>query len=297
MRSNIGRLALPALTPLLALSLLGCFSVRTRNVGRVIIAPNLLDATLEQLEERINAQDAAIQTLNATVDIAASSGGGHEGQVKEIPTFAGYIFLRKPADLRVLLLVPVLRSRALDMVSDGKNFKLLIPPKNRAMVGADKLATPSKNGLENLRPSIIRDALLVPARQPDEYVALTRDSRILPPAPGTKDSIEEPDYDLTVLHVKSDHVLERVRVIHLGRLTLLPYQQDIYDHEGRIITVVNYDKFQKVGAIDFPMSIIITRPIDEYKLKIDISKLVLNQKLDDEQFTLKIPEGIPVQKM
>ena len=288
------------LMPLMgAFSLLsGCYSIRTRSVTRTVLAPHILDANVEQLKQRLETQYAAIQTVNASVDIAASTGGEHEGKVKEIPTLAGYIFLRKPADLRVLLLVPVFRSRALDMVSDGNQFKLLISaPKVRAVEGADVMTVPSKNGLENLRPNIIRDALQIPPVLPEEYVTLSEGSRMLPPVAGSKETVEEPDYDLKVLHTKTDHELELVRVIHFGRVSLQPYEQDIYDHSGRIITIVKYDRYQKNGDIDFPMSILITRPLDEYKLQINFTKLVLNQKLTDDEFVLKFPEGVPVQKM
>ena len=282
---------------LVALPLTGCYSIRTHAVDRTVVAPHVLNASLAQLVTKMNDQYRAVQTLNATVDITASTGGHREGQVKEIPTFAGYIMLRKPTDLRVLMLVPVLRSRALDMVSDGKNFKLLIPPKNKAVEGSDEVTTPSKNGLENLRPNIIRDALLVPAVGPDEYIDLTENSRILAPARGKKEAVEEPDYDLVFLKVRTDHVLERVRVIHINRTNLQPYQQDIYDHSGHVVTVVAYDKYQKFGDIEFPMSLMITRPLDEYSLKIEVSKLTINTKLDDEQFVLKIPDNIAIQKM
>lgn len=286
----LSAIALPLLT--------GCYSVRTRSVMRTVLAPHILDATVEQLKQRLEMQYNAIQTINASVDIAASTGGEHEGKVKEIPTLAGYIFLRKPADLRMLLLVPVFRSRALDMVSNGDQFKLLISaPKVRAVEGADVMTVSSKNGLENLRPTIIRDALLIPPVMPEEYVTLTEGSRILPALAGTKETIEEPDYDLRVQHTKSDHELELVRVIHFGRITLQPYEQDIYDHKGRIVTIVKYDKYQKSGEVGFPMSILITRPLDEYKLQINFTKLMLDQKLADDEFVLNFPEGIPVQKM
>ncbi len=285
--------ALAALLPPLS----GCLGTRTHSVRRTVLADHVLDATLNQLVVRIAAHNSAIQSLNASVDISATTGGARQGEVKEIPTFAGYLFLRKPADLHLLMLLPVVRSRALEMVSDGKTFKLLIPPKNKAYEGADVAMNQSKSGLESMRPSIIRDALLVPPVEPDEYVTLTGNSRILPPIPGRKESIEEPDYDLTVSRIRVGHELETIRVIHISRVTLQPYQQDIYDPAGRIVTTTTYDKFQKSGDIVFPMSILISRPLDEYTLKLDFTKLTLNGKLDDEQFVLRIPESIPVQKM
>jgi hypothetical protein len=124
---------------------------------------------------------------------------------------------------------------------------------------------------------------------------------VLAPAHGKKEAIEEPDYDLTILHHKdgetNEHVLERVRVIHISRVTLLPYEQDLYDDAGRLVTTISYDKFQKFGGLMYPTSIFLKRPIDEYTLQIDVTKLVVNQPLDDEQFKLTIPEGVPVQKM
>ena len=277
--------------------LTGCYSARVRTVGHVVVIQKVLDATLEQLLSQLAQQDTAIQTLSASVDFTATTGGQHEGQVKENPTFAGYILLRRPADMHVIMLAPVFRSRALEMVSDGKQFKLFIPSRNKAVVGADEFTQSGKNGLENLRPYIVRDALLIPTANADEFVSLTKDSRILPPAAGKKDSTEEPDYDVTILRHRQDRVLETVRVIHFGRVTLKPYRQDIYDHDGRIVTTVRYDKYQKFGDVTYPTSILISRPLDEYTLRLDISKLTINQKLDDEQFVLKFPEGVPITTM
>ncbi len=284
------------------LPLTGCLSVKTRAVDKTIVAPNVREATLDELLKQMADQYTAINTLNMSVNITASTGGAHQGAVKEYPSFAGYIFLRKPEDLRVLMLVPFVRSRALDMVSDGKNFKLLISaPKAKAIVGPEVMTTPSKNGLENLRPSIIRDALQIPPVHADDYVALTTNFRVLAPAHGHKEAIEEPDYDLTILEHKTgetnQHVLDRVRLIHISRVTLLPYEQDLYDENGRLVTTIQYGKFQKFGDVMYPTSIFIKRPIDEYTLQIDVTKLTVNQHLDDEQFKLTIPEGVPVQRM
>lgn len=258
----------------------------------------VMDATVEQLNERIAEQYVAVKSLNAAIDIKASVGGSSVGEIKEYPEFSGYILMRKPDDMRVFMLVPVVRSLALDMVSDGKDFKLLIPPKSKAIVGSDQeVAAPSKNGLENLRPYIIRDALLVPPVLPEELVTLTQDSRILPAAPGKKELTEEPDYDLTVSRIKTGNVLETVRVVHISRVTMKPYQQDVYDQAGRLVTMVTYANYTRFGNIDIPMSILVSRPIDQYSLQITINKLTLNQQLDNEQFVLKIPDNIPIQKM
>jgi len=290
----LAALALAALT----IPLSGCFlSTRTRAVRKVTVIPNVKTAAIDQLLDQISKDYAGIKTLTATVEITASSGGQHQGEVKEIPTFAGYIVLRKPADLHIQMLLPVVRSRALEMVSNGKDFKLYIPPKDRAAVGLDEPTSSSPKGFENLRPYIIRDALLIPPMLPGEEVALVDDSRIIEPRPGQKDALEEPDYDLVIVRHKQGQQLELVRVIHIGRATLRPYEQDIYDPDGRIVTKVFYDKYQKFGDTTYPQTILITRPIDEYSLKIEFNKITFNLPVDDDSFLLNIPPGVPIQKM
>jgi outer membrane lipoprotein-sorting protein len=284
----------------LMLGLSGCvsLSIHTHKVTKTVQAAHVLNATLEQLNSRLAAQYAAVKTLNAKVEIKVSTGGQHEGQVQEvIPTFSGFLLLRKPSDLRVILQLPVLGSLGLDMTSNGKTFKLLVPKKNIAREGSEEVTTPSTKGFENLRPKVIRDALLVPPVGADEFVSETQNARILPAVPGKKEDIEEPDYDLTVTKKKQGNELETIRVIHISRVTLKPYEQDIYDAEGHLVEIVTYDKYQKFGNIDYPMSIAISMPIYEYSLKIEITKLTLNQEMDDEQFVLKFPENMPVQKM
>ena len=92
-------------------------------------------------------------------------------------------------------------------------------------------------------------------------------------------------------------MLQTTRVIHINRVDMLPFQQDIYDDQGRVVTQAMYENYQAYGDLQFPSVITIKRPLDEYSLKIDVTKLTLNGKLDDDQFELKMPPGVPVQKM
>ena len=98
--------------------LTGCFST-TRLVLKTQAPKVYQTATVEQVEKQVSDRDAAIKTLNAQVLITATTGGAKEGKVKEYTSFKGYIFVQKPEHLRVILQLPVIGSRALDMVSDG----------------------------------------------------------------------------------------------------------------------------------------------------------------------------------
>jgi outer membrane lipoprotein-sorting protein len=280
----------------LAPALTGCLT-HIRTVPKARPAEVVMSATLDQLLSHVDARFNEIQSLNASVEIVASEGGARQGQIKEFPSFSGYIFLRKPENLRVLMRVPLLGSQALDMVSDGKSWKLWIPPKKIAMTGTSEAAAPSQHGLESLRPKVIFDSLLVRGLGPDQIVVLTQDSRILPDPKDKKQLVEEPDYDLTILEPPQGKTAHTLRVIHIGRSTLLPYQQDIYDENGYVVTQALYSNYQTFGDIPFPMKIDIKRPQDQYTLSITITKLTLNQKLEDDQFELKFPEGVQVKTM
>jgi outer membrane lipoprotein-sorting protein len=240
-----------------------------------------------------------MRSFNASVTIAASTGGGRTGRVTDYTAFKGYILMRKPSDLRVILQVPAFGSVAMDMVSDGHSFKLIVPIQNKARIGADEVKFPSKNSLENLRPGIFFDSILLKSVAPDEFVALTDSERALPADPKTHVVPLEPDYDLAILgHSKDDaNILVTKRVVHYSRETLLPYKQDIYDAAGRVVTTVLYSNYHPYGEIMFPGEIDITRPFDEYALRITVTKFTPNAPLDDEQFHLEIPPGMTVQNM
>ncbi|MGI4827443.1 MAG: hypothetical protein ACRYFU_04520 [Janthinobacterium lividum] len=285
-----------AITGIVGLTVLeGCSSVR--RVTRVQTVGTSQTVSVEQVQKDIAERDAAVQTLNASVLIAASTGGSKEGQVKTYTSFRGYIFVRKPRELRVILQVPFVGSRALDMVSDGKTFTLLIPPRNRAIVGTNELTKVSKNGLENIRPAVFLDSLLLPAAAANEFVAMTETMHVIEPAHGRKAEIDEPEYDLTVFRVAGGQVLRARRVVHISRVTLLPFQQDIYDDQGEVVTQTTYANYVPAGGQQFPRLITITRPLDEYSLRVEITKLTLNEQFPNDQFELRVPPDVKVERM
>src|SRR6266851_9417965 len=134
---------------LVVMPLTGCL-FRTRRVERQVSTAPLKSATQQELIAYINEQAAKIQTMNATVDIDTSVGGAIKGKVTDYKQIRGYILLRKPAMLRMIGLMPIVRNRAFDMVSDGREFKLWIPPKNRFVVGRNDIETHHTAPLENL---------------------------------------------------------------------------------------------------------------------------------------------------
>jgi outer membrane lipoprotein-sorting protein len=282
----------------LSAGLTGCIKT-TRLVTKTVAPEMYRSAPVEVLQKEVSERDAAIKTLRASVEMTYSTGGGRTGKVTEYTSFRGYIYVRKPRNLRVILQLPVIGSEAMDMVSNGEDFTLLIPPRHKAIVGTNTVTTPSKNALENLRPPVFFDSLLVPGVSAEEYAALNESTRILTVVGKKNEEMEEPDYDLAVMKQKEKDgkILQTLRVVHINRVNMLPYQQDIYNDNGQIVTQALYDDYKDVGGLQFPMLITIRRPLDEYSLKVQIRDLKLNETLDDDQFELKIPDGVVVQKM
>lgn len=290
------RTCLLALLSVAAMGTTGCLS-HTRILEKPLPANVVVSASAEQLILRVNNQYNFIHSLSATVYIRASVGGANKGKETDYTSIRGFILLRKPDMLRVLGMVPVLETRAFDMASNGNQFTLLMPTKNKAITGNETVTNPSKNPLENLRPAVFLDSLLVQSVKPNELVYVTNETRVVRD-PHTKRLMEEPDYDLGILRRKdSSNELIPVRVIHISRTDLLPYEQDIYDDKGTLVTKATYSKYQIFGQTDFPTEINIQRLQDEYEIDLTIQKLRLNLPLADDQFQLKIPAGTAVKHL
>jgi hypothetical protein len=287
-------LLLPVLT--------GCLS-HTRKLQQPKPAGTALNADAVQLVEAVNLRYDRVNSLSATVDFAASVGGVHKGQQTDYTSIHGYIRLRKPQMLRVLGYLPVVRLRAFDLSSDGKTFTMLIPPRSRAIEGNNSVTTPAANPMENLRPEVFFDSILIHGISADSIVSLTNSSQTKLD-PKTKQLIEQPQYDLTVLKPgerSSSPGLPQLgtplRVIHFNRINLMPIGQDVYNAAGDLETQVVYGPYQNFNGTQFPGTITINRLLDEFRITLTVEKLELNQPLADDQFEVKVPADYKLQKL
>lgn len=273
----------------LVLPLTGCL-FRSHKIERHVSVAPLKTATQQDLVAWINSEAAGINTMNATVDIAADVGGDKKGKVTEYQEIRGYILVRKPEMLRMIGLLPIVRNRAFDMVSDGRDFKLWIPPKNKFYFGNNnEAATVSTNPLENLRPGIIYDSLLLHQISPDQIAVLDDGTEIVLD-PKKKRQVDQPDYELLVIQ-RDQQSWYLSRKFVFDRTTLLPDRQIIYDRKGNIATDIKYGEFKNYAGFQFPSVIEIRRPEEEYTITIGIVKATFNQPLTDEQFALAQPPG------
>lgn len=286
----------PALLALLAvLPLSGCL-FRTRTVERRVSSAAIKEASLEELIGFINAEAAKVRTLNATVDIAPALGGAKRGKVTEIQEMRGYVLVRKPRQLRMIGLFPILRNTAFDMVSNGEEFRLSIPAKNRFVVGANQIERPSNKPFENLRPQHIFDALFLQEIDPREEIVFVEGGTEIVRDPVTKKDAEEPTYVVSILRREAE-AWKISRKIVFSRADLLPHRQIVFDRYSNVATEASYEQFTEYEGLTFPSAIRIWRPQEEYAIQLFIVKLKLNQPLSDSQFVLEQPAGSELQRL
>jgi outer membrane lipoprotein-sorting protein len=276
---------------LIELPLTGCL-FRSRKVQAPLGAGPLKTATQQELIESINTQASRIQTVQATVDIDTSVGGARKGKITDYQQIRGYVVVRKPSMLRMVGLMPVVRTTAFDMVSDGQNFKLSIPPKNRFIVGRNDVETHSlTQPLENLRPRHIYNALLIREIAQNEIAVMETETETVVDTKGHKR--EQPEYVVDVIHQEGQGwVLSRKIVFN--RTDLLPHRQILYDDQGDIATDAIYEDYRNQDGVSFPWQIEISRPKEEYDITLTLVKLELNRPLGDDKFALEQPPGAEV---
>lgn len=256
-----------------------------------------MSATIEELVLRINDGASRINSLNATVDIVTAAGGEKKGKVTEYQEIRGYVLVRKPTMLRMIGLFPVVRNRMFDMVSDGNRFKLSIPPKNKFIVGSNKVSGHSDEPLANLRPAAILDSLLPPAIDTKNEIAVLENGEEEIKDPKTKATVIQPAYLVTVIRRTEEGHWVLSRKILFSRTDLTARKQMLYDSAGDVTTVATYENFTNYNGVTFPNIIQIQRPQEEYSIQLGMVKVRLNESLKDDQFQLAQPAGSLLQNL
>jgi outer membrane lipoprotein-sorting protein len=276
---------LTALLCLLALALPACV-VRRRIITRkgAKSTPVLLTADKQSLIDRITREFNAINDFNATVDMVPALGSAEKNQITEYKDVRGYILFRKPAEIRIIGLYPVVRNKAFDMVSNGTDFRLYIPAKDRFIEGSNELNTHSTNKIENLRPQHFLEALLVSPVEATEKVDF--------------ENFTDEDnavYILHLIHIQPNGDIVPSRSIWFNRLNLHLARQLVFDPAGNILTDARYSDWQNYEGVPFPKQIDIERPQDEYAVVLTVVRLEINRGVSDAKFVLEQPEGTQLQ--
>jgi len=252
--------------------------------------PVALEATPEELLDRYNAVARSLQSLNATVELKPTAGSAYSGVISEYHEVKAFLIAARPYNVRMIGQVPVIGKTVFDMASDGRDFEVSIPPKNKFLVGPVSLNRPSAKPIENLRPQHLVDALLWPEVRKEEVVL-----------PEEFNDETGRYYVLTVL--RGGYQNEILRKIWFDRADLHVARLVSYGPKGALVSDVRYANWQPADSAagagagklaDFPRSISIDRPRDEYRLDMAVTKVSLNEALAADRFVLEAPQGAEV---
>jgi hypothetical protein len=272
-----------ALILCLSMAASGCF-VRKRTLttpkGEPANRP-ILTAAKDDLIARIRSVFDPIQNFDMRADMAPSVGSVYTGSLTDYATIRAYILFRRPDSIRVVGLDPVVHSSTIfDMASTGNDFRVSVPSKNEFIEGANDAPPSSKNKLENLRPTAFLHSLIVEAPSAGELTVVEDDT-----------DETKAIYILQVLRQDPDG-LRLVRNVFFDRYTLQIARQKTYDAQGAILSETRYSDWKAYGAIFFPSTIVIRRPLDGYEVTIDVIDLKPNAPdVTPDKFILEQPAG------
>ncbi len=282
------RQAPATLALLLGISATSCRLITHRTIKRngkiANPAQTLLTATAPELVARIQKIFDSIQSFQATVEMTPSVGSVYKGQITEIHDVHAYVLFRKPADIRIIAQLPVVGTRAFDMVSNGQDFRFYLVSKNLFIEGSNAAPATSKNKLENLRPEAFLSSMLIRPPKAGEHYFLV-------------DQTDEENtlYILWLVTEGPNGEIHASRSIWFDRLDLSLDRQIVYDSGGEILSDTRYAKWQTYNGVLFPAHIDINRLKDGYGVAMDITEMQMNTPLSDDKFVLNRPEGVQLQ--
>ena len=255
--------------------------------------PVTKDATREELLAKFNSIAASINSLNATVELKPTAGSKYSGIIEEYHEVKAFLLAERPANIRVIGQAPVIGTTVFDMASDSQEFRVSIPSKNKFIVGPVALERASGKPIENLRPQHLLEALLWPEIRKQETVLFEE----------FNDETAR-YYVLTVL--RGGYQTEILRKIWFDRSVLELARLQSFGPRGILLSDTRFSNWQSVDAAkpapgasastvnpnqQFPRSIRIERPHDDYRLDLQIAKITLNDDIPLDRFKLESPPG------
>jgi hypothetical protein len=248
------------------------------------------DATREELIEKYNVMAKGVNSVNLTVELKPTAGSKYSGVIEEYHEVKAFLLAKRPAYIRMIGQAPVIGKTIFDMASDADSFRVSIPSKNKFLVGPIALGRTSSKPIENLRPQHLLDALLWTEIQKEEAVLL-------------EEFNDERARYYVLIVLRGGYQKEILREIWFDRADLEVARLQQFGPKGVLLSDVRYSDWEPVtadqeqttgtpsGISSFPERIQIDRPHDDYRLDLQITKLMLNEDIPVDRFKLEQPPG------
>lgn len=273
--------------PVLLIFLLSaqCSWFRVKKTSRIPLSEQALpakNASLEELVALVNRLAEDVQALKLTVIYQLTGGSINTGKISSYRETDGFILLKKPGHIR--LIGQAFKVKVFDMVSDGAEFLIYVPPKNKFIHGLnDQEIKARKDVPVNLRPQHIFQALAMERLNLEDgrdLVALEEEQQ------GKRKF-----YILNVVRQDQGSMATLLKKIWIDRFDLSLARLKIFDSNGAVLSDITYSDVRQFDGGRYPAVIDFRRPQEDYSLHLRISKATVNEPLHPEQFVLAQPPG------
>lgn len=240
------------------------------------------DATEPDLLQALEQKSRQIKTLKATVALDLTRGGAKSGVLDEYRQTKGYVIVDRPCHIRVQIQLPIVLSTVATMVSDCKEYRLWIPPKNQFAIENVDAPIDASNSLTNLRPQVFLDGLFV-----DITPFLDRQTM----KSLFNEEVEGVHSYYVFSFFEENPEPQLVEKLWIDRSDLEVARKQMFGKNGRLETDVDYTNYHDEGGVSFPEVITIHRPLEDLTVKMTFQQTAMNDELDAKSFNLPRPEG------
>ena len=248
------------------------------------------NADFDELIAIVNQYERISDLTNSGMKATLTRGKWESGIQEEYRSAPGYILLRRPASLHLVIQNPVIyKTTIFEAVSDGDFFSAWLRNVNKIYKGRNSARELVSDDLPDglpLRPSHIYEAV-IPAG-----IDLAE--------PGLRISLEESADKVAKYYIMSVYkegippLIHAVRRIWIERSQLVISRIQSFDESGIPTGDIEYFEMTPVDGFYLPMKIGIARPEDGYSITLEFTNWNVNNGLEDDSFILPSREGAEV---
>ena len=229
---------------------------------------------------------AEVESMRAAVDITLTVRTADLTKEVQSREVRGALVIRRPGWIRTNAEAPGGITTVYDMVSNGEEFRVYIPLRNRVYEGRNELTEISEERVENLRPQHILDAIMIdPIANPDDVIL-------------DLEMYGSAGYQILIQTEKNADGVRRItRKYWFSRADLELARLIIFNDRTEVVTDAWYRDWGEDKGLPYPQFIEIERPLDGYILEFAILKPGLNEDIPDASFELAVPGGVEVETL
>jgi hypothetical protein len=261
-------------------------------------------ATFDELMKIVGANDSLKSLQCSKIKATLTLGKVESGKLDEFRRASGYILLKRPGLLSLVIKNPIGGTALLELSSKNDQFEAWFRGKIYTGMNSARGELVPDNGEEfklPARPQHLFDAIMPPAIEPTGvFVSLEEQT-------GPKLSSEEITekqrnkkrqqqtietaryYVLSFFKPGAGHRIHVFRKIWIERTELTITKQQVYSDGGQIVSDIQYFDQTRFDGFSLPLIININRPVDGYSLKLEFEAWKVNPDLEDKVFVIDHP--------